>query len=514
MSLVPYDGVLTAAGPAGGVTRGEIARGAGLAGLARSGALIEAVAQPLYIWLFGLATYGLYVVLWGAINLLANIVDLSMTSALQRMVPTQKTDEEAHQAVKASLIIALVPAILIAAIIAFNAETVASIFSVAAADRPHLPQAIALFVWALPLWTFIEVATSAARARRAFGPEIRLRIFWEQIARILFALGFFAIGFGTIGMMAAHLCSLALTALLCIPLLGRYYDLRLLVRVPVRRPLAQTLMISGLALLPANLLRRLLIDAPPLVLNLMIPGAAGAAAAALFEIARKIATVPLIVRQAFQYVMAPLSAAQAGADRAAIGPLYRFASRVSTALVVPLVGLLIFAGTDILSVYRAEAAAALPLLYVMVAARAVEAIIGSATPIVEMTGHRGLPLLNSLIGVLGWAVLAALLVPTLGPMGMAVAVAVATITTAAAATLELRLSDNLSPFDRKLFTGLTIALTGMALMALAAWLTGGPARFASVLTIWALTSWCALRLGLVRGDREALGGFARRLRLL
>ena len=41
------------AGPA--VTRGEVARGAGLAGLSRAGAFIEALAQPLYIWMFGLA---------------------------------------------------------------------------------------------------------------------------------------------------------------------------------------------------------------------------------------------------------------------------------------------------------------------------------------------------------------------------------------------------------------------------------------------------------------------------
>ena len=46
------------------VTRGEVARGAGLAGLARAGALIEALAQPLYTRLFGVETYGVYVALW------------------------------------------------------------------------------------------------------------------------------------------------------------------------------------------------------------------------------------------------------------------------------------------------------------------------------------------------------------------------------------------------------------------------------------------------------------------
>jgi O-antigen/teichoic acid export membrane protein len=496
------------------VTRHDVARGAGLAGLARAGALIEALAQPLFIWLFGLATYGIYVVLWGAINLASNLVDLAMTSALQREVPASDDEERAHSAVKLALIVSFVPAVLLAGIVTLNAEAVARLFSVAAEDREQLPQAVALFAWALPLWTFIEVATSAARARRAFGPEIRLRIFWEQIARILFALAFFALGFGTIGLMAAHLASLGLTALLCLPLLGRYYDLKRLVRAPIPPELARTLLATGLALLPANLSRRLLIDAPPLILNLMLPGARGAVAAGLFEIARKISTVPLIVRQAFQYVMAPLSSTQAKVNRQEIGPLYRFASRVSTALVVPLAGLLVFAGADILSIYRDEAAAALPLLYVLVGARALEAIVGPATPIVEMTGHRLLPLANSIAGAALWAGLAAVLVPSMGAMGMAVAVAAATILVAIAATIELKISDGLTPFDSKLFRGLGIALFGFALMALPAHLLSGPFRFASVVLLWAATSWLALRFGLVRSDREALGGLAQRLRLV
>ena len=187
------------------VTRGDVAKGAGLAGLARLGALIEAVAQPLFIWLFGLATYGLYVVLWGAINLLANLVDLSMTAALQRVVPTADDDEAAHAAVKLALLIALIPAIAVATLIALFAGEIAPFISAAPEDRANLATAIALFAPALPLWVFVEVATSAARARRAFGPEIRLRIFWEQIARIAFALGFFALGAGTLGQIAAQL---------------------------------------------------------------------------------------------------------------------------------------------------------------------------------------------------------------------------------------------------------------------------------------------------------------------
>ena len=173
----------------------------------------------------------------------------------------------------------------------------------------------------------------------------------------------------------------------------------------------------------------------------MLPGAAGASAAGLFEIARKLSTVPYIVRQSFQYVLAPLSSAQAHADRGAVGPLYHFASRVSTALVVPLAGLITFTGPDILSVYRREAHAALPLLAILCAARAVEAIVGPAGTIVEMIGHRALPLLNSLIAFLLWAALAFWLTPTMGAMGMAIAVSVAIVASTYAAAVELEISD-------------------------------------------------------------------------
>lgn len=495
------------------VTRSEMARGAGLAGLSRAASLIEAVVQPVFIWLYGLPAYGIYVALWASINLAENIVDLSLTSALQRIVPTGD-EAAAHAAVKAALLVTVLPAAAIALLVTWNADWIAGFFSAAPEDKAVLPTAVALFAWALPLWTFIEIATSAARARRAFGPEIRLRLFWEQSARILFALGFFALGAGSLGLVAAHLCSLSLAALMCLPLLARFYRLRLLLRAPLDRAGVRLLITTGLALLPSNALRRMLVDAPAVIINFLLPGERGAVAAGLFEIARKLATLPLAVRQAFQYVMAPVAAHQARADRTQLAPLYRFASRLSTALVVPLAGWLAFAGPDILSVYRPEAMAALPLLYILVAARAAEAIVGPATPIVEMTGHRLLPLLNSLVGVAIWAALGWWLVPLYGAAGMAAAVGAATAAIAYAATLELRLAERLSPFDRKLFLGLAVALAGVGLMALAAWLTRGPLRFASVTLLWALASWCAVRLGLVRGDREALGGLARRLRLV
>lgn len=501
--------------PPADIERRDVAQGAGMAGLAQLGALIEVVAQPIYTWLFGIATYGIYIVLWSAVNMAEKLVDLSLTEALQRIVPTE-SEAAAHAAIRFSLLVTVIPATLIALVVCLNAEGLAGLLSVAPEDAPRLPLAIALFAWALPLWTFIEVATAAARARRAFGPEIRLRVFWEQCARLGLAVSFYFTGMTSIGLIVAHLLSLGLVTILAVRLLGRYYDLHLLLTAPATPLLRRTLLTTGLALLPSAVTRRTLNDLPPVLLNLMLPGARGATAAGLFGIARKVASIPLIIRQAFLYVLAPLSSAQAARDRSRIGPLYAFSSRISAALVIPIGGLLILLGSDILSLFAPGAGAALAMMTILVAGRIGEAIIGPATPIVEMTCHRAWPLFNSVIGIGSWAALALLLTPSMGGEGMAIAVSIATVAVAWAAVCELYFSDRLHPFDAPFIRGLAAGLAGFALLALVGWLgepLGAPARAALLLAIGLPLCWLTLRIGLDSEDRAALGRPAKALRL-
>jgi O-antigen/teichoic acid export membrane protein len=488
------------------VSTREVAKGAGLAALSRLGALIELVAQPAYTWMFGIATYGIYTVLWAAVNIVENIVDLSMTQALQRIVPAAG-EADAHAAVRFALLVSVVPAALIALGVTLSADQLAALLSAAPEDQAQLPTAIAIFAWALPLWTFVEVATSAARARRAFGPEIRLRIFWEQLARLGFAIGFFALGVNSLGLLLAHLASLLLTAILSARLLARYYDLRLLLSAPASPSLRRELLTSGVALLPSAVSRRLFNDLPPILLNLALPGSQGASAAGLFGIARKVASVPLIVRQAFQYVLAPLATAQAAHDRDGMQAIYGFATRLSIVFVVPLSALLMLLAPDILSLFAPEAAAALPLLVILVLGRAGEAIVGPATPVVEMTGHRMLPLLNSIIGLGLWALVGWWLVPTQGAIGMAWAVTAGTVLIAWAATIELRVTDKLIAFDRHAGRALVVAVGAAAALWTGSELLepiGAPIRAAMLLALFGAMLWGVLRFGLRQTDREAL----------
>lgn len=498
------------------IDRSDVAKGAGLAAVARLGALIEVVSQPAYTWMFGLTGYGIYVVLWAAVNILANLLDLALGQALQRIVPASASREEQHGAVRFALSVSTGLGILAAIAISLSAPLLAGWVASAPGDAAKLPQAIAIFAWSLPLWIFVETATAAARAMRAFGPEIRLRIFWEQVARLIFAAGFFLAGMGFEGLLFGHLASLALTALLSWKLLARYFDPALLLRAPLPASLRKESLATGLAMLPPALARRAYNDLPPILLNAMIPGAGGATAAALFGIARKIASIPLIVRQSFLYVLAPLASAQAAVDRREIAPLYSFSTHVSLLLAVPLAGFLILIAADLLTAFTPGAEAALMVLIILLAARAAEAALGPATPIVEMIGHRGLPLINSLAGLAIWLALGIWLVPNMGATGMAIAVSAAVVLTALLAIIELYWADRVAPFGHG-FLRATVAAAGcIALLwgvgeLLAPF--GQRLRAISLFLLFWPCLWLTLRLGLLPEDKQGLGKLATKLRL-
>jgi O-antigen/teichoic acid export membrane protein len=494
----------------------DVARSAATVGLSRLGALIDAVTQPIYTWLFGIATYGVYMVLWSVVNLVSNCVDMGFTSALQRVIPQADDDSRAHATLKLALIVGLVPSLLLALVASVAAEPLAQLINVAPADRPALATGIVVFAWALPLWTFVEISTAALRARRAFGPEIRLRIFWEQIVRLVLAVALFAAGFRTLGLLVAHVGSLFVTAALSLRLLGRYYDLDKALHAPFDGVALRELLLSGFSVLPSNISRRIFQDGPPILLNLMVPGTAGATAAGLYGIARKISSVPQIIRLTFLYVMGPLASAQAAVDRRAIQPLYAFATRLSTVLVLPLAVALVLLGDQILDLFGPGAQAAHPILTALVVGRAIETVIGPAGPVLETTGHRGLPLVNSLVGLGAWALLAFLLVPTMDGTGMALAVSAGWTVAAVLAIAELRIADGLRTFSGRLWLGLAVsAATGAAMWLAdrAAAPLGDRVEAAVVLLLFAAASWIGLRFGLTASDRHALGNIGRQLRL-
>ncbi len=503
--------------PPNPVSERDVAKATALALVARLGAVIEIVAQPVYTALFGLATYGLYQTLWAAVALLSNVADLGATGSLQRLVPQARDNETAHAHMKISLIASLAVSSLIALGITLFAPLISTALNAAPRDEPDLILAIQLFAWGIPLWTLIEVCGAGMRARRAFGPEIRLKIFYEQLGRLLFAVAAFALGINSLGLVVAHLGSMLLVALLSVRLLGRYFDLKLILKTPLHRADILYNLSTGLALLPANIIKRSFADIPAIALNMMLPGAAGATAAAIYAIGRKISSVLQLVRLSFGYVMSPLASTQAAAvNIAAVAPLYAFATRLATVGILPLTVGLLAVGPGLLGIFGVPAHLGYPVLAVLVLGRCLEALSGPGAAILEVIGARGKSAINAVIGLIIATGVALWLTPKLGATGMSIAVSVGLVVISWLAATQLMLSHQLHPLSWSLGQAVLGGLLGGALLGLGAWgISHVGARYvpATALVLFPPSVWLAAKIGLTAADRAVLGKVGKFLKL-
>ena len=499
------------------ITSHDVARGAGTTLLARLGAVIEVIAQPVYVWLFGLAGYGIYTALWAAVMLSQNIADMGMTAALQRTVPQAKTEREAVSALRAAFVMGVGSTLIVAILAILFAPQLALIFNAAKDDAGQISKFIQIFAWTLPLWAFVEIGTSALRARQVFGAEIRLRLFWEQIARLVTASSLWLAGFGTIALFYAHIASLILICGLCVRLLARSYDLSLLGAPPSSWRIWRESWLSGISVMPSNLVARLFSDAPTLVLNALLPGVAGANAGAQFALARKLSSVVQMIRLAFAYVLSPMASAAVTGGKAAVAPIYGFATRISLAVALPVSLVMIAGGPTLLQAIGGGMQSAEFALTLLLLARLGEAITGAAAPIQQVLSRYSSQYVGSVVGLSISLLLGIALMPAAGLTGMALAVAIGLVATSAVPVWQLHRQDGLQPFSTPFLTMAARAL-GISALGFALGLAVNllPEAIALVLLLGVLlaTLWSCCRWALPYGDRVALGSVAVRLRLI
>ncbi len=497
--------------------RSAVAKGVWSVFLAKTGQVIELVTTPAYTWMFGLATYGLYSVLWSMVNVLEKITELAMTNSLQRVLPGQ-TDEESKAAViKGALLLGIIPGILVALILSLAAPVVAPYFNVADQDSQQLEMSIRLFIWALPLWGAVEITTSALRACKAFGPEIRLRLFWEQIMRLVLSVIFWLADTGTLAILYAHLCSLTLTVFLSFRVLHKYCHLGLIWRSRLTSTILHDLFLSGLSVLPVNISGRIFSDMPVIILNFLLPGAAGADAAGMYNIARKIASIPQLVGVVFTHVVAPIAASTENRDETTIQALYAFSLRVSLLLALPTTAALIVSVDSMLSLFVTGVAAAWPIVVILTVARGFEAAVGPATAIQQVISHRGMPLLNTIIGLIIATVVTLATYAFFNTLSIAIGVAIAQIVMAIMAVWQLSRMEKIHVLDNSFVRALITALAvSLILLLVGKLLTSLPATLQGVviLPVYLLSLWTGLRYALPEHDRLALGKLGKRLRLV
>ncbi len=494
--------------------KARIAGGAGYALLGRFGAIIEAVSFIAFTWLYGAASFGLYAVLWSYVKVSSAICEMAMTTALQRYVPKAPEESESlivGYAVKLSLFVSSLAAIPIV----IAAPYLANFINASMADTEHLVTIIRIYAWVLPLWCFVNVTTAAVRATRNFGPEVKVRIFYEQGLRFVSACMLAMFGFLTYGLFVAHLLSIFLSAILATRLVARHFDLISMISAPMTGPICRELFRYGGSVMPAYLTKMLFSEFPVIFLNILLPGSAGAAAGGFYSVARKIASALQAVHKTFEYVMAPLTAEKGGiGDHAALAGMFAYATRLSITFALPLASALLLARHDILSAMRPEFQAASTAIAILCIGRVFEVPTGPSSVVIEMLGHHLLPAINGIVGFVILIGLGAILIPIHGVTGAAIAAAIGLNTTAYIALIQSKMLFNLQPFTAELarpgFMSLLFACVILVVSTQVSTSTA-PVGIITAVTCLLLSITLLIKYGLSKSDVAPFGKLGRLL---
>ena len=501
-----------------GSERQVLMRGVGLAFLGRLGAVIEAVSFPLFLALYGPVLFGIYATAWAAARLVSGLTQMGMLLMLQQFVPASEQDPDRLVAIlRFGLTRALIASLVVVAFVTLAAPWLASLVDRSGALGAQGPILIAAFAWIVPAWTMLEVLTGAIRALRRFGPEIRVRIFYEQVLRLGLGAGLALGGLTRAGLFVAHLGSATVAAGLAFALVRRHYDLGRWRQARLTADERRRLWGYALPLMPSELIQRGFSELPVVILNALLAGAQGAVAAGYYAVARKIASVMQLVFNAFDYVMAPLAAHHlARADHDRIADLHGYSTRLMLAAGTLLAAGLV-AASDILAALMGRSAAVIaPTLSILVAGRLASFLFGQSQAVLRaMVGSRPV-LLNGLAGLALMLLVVTALAPRWGPPGAAVGAAAGLVLTHGLAASELRRWCGLATWDRRLLRPFASALLlGGAILALDRLIEdrlAAPIVFAILLASLLLAFVALVRYGLTAEDAGAFGRLGRILR--
>jgi len=438
-----------------------VAKSAGKAFLGQSAAVVEALGLIIFTWLYAPAVVGLFFTLWAALKVLTAVTEFAMTTSQQRFTPASKTKAGDAQILKAALMVSLSISLGTALLVAWFAPEIAGYFHSGTVSKELFTTIIRIYVWALPAWTLVEVLTASVRAQRKFGPEIRVRIFYEQGLRLIGGVALFYAGLETFGLFYAHVISITLAAILAFRLASKFYDLKAVLNAPVDPAFLKEFLSFSALMMPANFIKKLFLVGSVIIVN----KALGVEAAAIYGLGRHISSVLQIVHLSFEYVMAPFASLKnALAKRDELQGLYAFTTRLIVALVMPLGILLIYLSRDILTVFNPDYAAATGVIIILTAGRITEALSGTSAAVIEMLGNKMLPLANNLVGLTALFVLQYYLKVDYGVYGIALATAVGFNLISLLSLAEAYFIYGLSPYSKKTLRPLLVSFILSSMM--------------------------------------------------
>ena len=391
----------------------------------------------------GAGEYGLYILAVSAASLFFGIALLGLDDAMVRyvaMLSGRRDRAGVRGAIEVGLGVSVPVGVGMGALLYVAAGPVAeSVFR-----APELAQLLQLVAFIVPFLTVSNVLAGAARGfRRMDYVAFSENVVQSVVRLVLLGALMLASGLDTVTAVVIFGVSDIASTLSLILLLDKYVGWRTLASEDARRDTREIFRFA-LPLWIAGLLRNF-----RSYLGALILGASGTAAGVgVFAIVTNVNTVAHVCLLSIYVAVRPtLAQLHDRGDRVGMGHVYTAATRWSLALNVPFFLVTVLYPSAILQVFGASFADGATALVVLAWAELLNAATGVCGPIIDMTGHTRLKLVNSAL----WTALvvggSALLIPPWGVLGAAVASFVAIVAVNVLSLLEVWWIERLHPYD-------------------------------------------------------------------
>lgn len=410
----------------------------------------------------GADEYGLYILAVSAASLFFGIALLGLDDAMVRyvaMLSGRRDEPGVRGTIQIGLGISVPAGVGMGCLLYFAAAPIAEgIF-----HEPDLTQLLRLVAFIVPFLTVSNVLAGAARGFRRMDYVALSENVVQSVARIVLLAGIMLFsGLDTVtAVIIFGVSDIASTVTLTI-LLDKYIHWRGLHRLESRRD-TRAIFNFAFPLWISGLLRQFRSYLAALIL-----GASGSAAnVGIFAVVTNVNVVAHVCLLSIYVAVRPtLAQLHDRRDRFGLGQVYVAATRWSLALNIPFFLVTVLYPHAILNVFGAAFATGATALIILSIAELVNAGTGICGPIIDMTGHTKLKLVNSAV----WTVLvvgsSALLIPEWGVIGAAVASFFAVVVVNLLCVIEVWLLERLLPFDRTFFKPVLAGTIAFAVGAL------------------------------------------------
>jgi O-antigen/teichoic acid export membrane protein len=408
----------------------------------------------------GASGYGLYVLAISAAALFSGIALLGLDDAMVRYVAImsgRRDDAGVRGTIEVGIVGSTVAAAVMGAVLFLSSGWLAeSLF-----DEPALGPLLRILAFIVPVLTVSNVLAGVARGLKRMDYVAYAENVVMSLVRMV-GLGLLVIaGLLTVeGAVILFAISDLAASVAMVILLGRSLPVRRLVGAPGRRDTASIVRFA-LPLWLSGMLRQFRRNIESLMLGAM----SAVSSVGIFAVAARINLVGHVTLLSLLVAVKPtLAELHDKGDRAGLAKLYATSTRWSFGLNLPFFVAVVLFAEPLLRVFGDSFAAGTTALIILSVAELANAATGTCGPLLDMTGHTRIKLVNSIL----WTVLliggGAVLIPRFGVTGAALATVLAVGTVNAITVIEVWVLERVQPYDRTFWKPIVAGVVALCLV--------------------------------------------------